>query len=479
MNGESSQLPWNELQRADATIPWPALRAFADALAADRQLAPKLFEVYDRAYEAEYDHPRYTDFYVAAIFALAAPRLDDERRREIGSFLIERLVWAGEDDADVSMEVLLGAAGTMGPVIVPAVLDAIANEPDATGAWFHLWGLMPLVSKSQDEALRDRVIRTCVDLLEKVERDEIGPSDGTHAVQVLASFKRNEYTDLLQRLSEKPMETWWSSEYKEALQLLREGHLDYEPLPELWEEPVEEWLPPRCKMVRDWFDEKKRPPELAEEGPEAERARDWAIGFLLSPVARTLPAGLRDDAYTITYGLLYSSLTRLEMEPGDWDESALRQLLLLIMPERTPADRSLLEKIAPVTEALLYWLGFEGLLDGADALIASVRGWSEHIVAVGMDPQRWGPAKRAMMQARQAGLNVVENEIVDASPVEQTAESLAEELPDRPPAKAEVPPLPISEYSSRVGRNDPCPCGSGKKYKKCHGRLDAEQTENR
>jgi preprotein translocase subunit SecA len=23
----------------------------------------------------------------------------------------------------------------------------------------------------------------------------------------------------------------------------------------------------------------------------------------------------------------------------------------------------------------------------------------------------------------------------------------------------------------RVGRNDPCPCGSGKKYKFCHGRL--------
>ena len=24
---------------------------------------------------------------------------------------------------------------------------------------------------------------------------------------------------------------------------------------------------------------------------------------------------------------------------------------------------------------------------------------------------------------------------------------------------------------SRVGRNDPCPCGSGKKYKHCHGKL--------
>ncbi len=25
-------------------------------------------------------------------------------------------------------------------------------------------------------------------------------------------------------------------------------------------------------------------------------------------------------------------------------------------------------------------------------------------------------------------------------------------------------------HGERPGRNDPCPCGSGKKYKKCHGR---------
>jgi preprotein translocase subunit SecA len=28
-----------------------------------------------------------------------------------------------------------------------------------------------------------------------------------------------------------------------------------------------------------------------------------------------------------------------------------------------------------------------------------------------------------------------------------------------------------SQSVPRVGRNDPCPCGSGKKYKQCHGRL--------
>jgi preprotein translocase subunit SecA len=25
----------------------------------------------------------------------------------------------------------------------------------------------------------------------------------------------------------------------------------------------------------------------------------------------------------------------------------------------------------------------------------------------------------------------------------------------------------------KVGRNEPCPCGSGKKYKHCHGTLEA------
>jgi len=30
-------------------------------------------------------------------------------------------------------------------------------------------------------------------------------------------------------------------------------------------------------------------------------------------------------------------------------------------------------------------------------------------------------------------------------------------------------PQPV-KVEKRVGRNDPCPCGSGKKYKHCHGK---------
>ena len=28
---------------------------------------------------------------------------------------------------------------------------------------------------------------------------------------------------------------------------------------------------------------------------------------------------------------------------------------------------------------------------------------------------------------------------------------------------------PITRTHKKIGRNEPCPCGSGKKYKKCHG----------
>ncbi|SFN17563.1 preprotein translocase subunit SecA [Dokdonella immobilis] len=38
-------------------------------------------------------------------------------------------------------------------------------------------------------------------------------------------------------------------------------------------------------------------------------------------------------------------------------------------------------------------------------------------------------------------------------------------------APAAAPAMPIHRDAPKVGRNDPCPCGSGKKYKQCHGSL--------
>ena len=50
------------------------------------------------------------------------------------------------------------------------------------------------------------------------------------------------------------------------------------------------------------------------------------------------------------------------------------------------------------------------------------------------------------------------------SPEEVAAESLA-------PQAEEKAAQPFVRHGGKVGRNDPCPCGSGKKYKQCHGKL--------
>jgi preprotein translocase subunit SecA len=52
----------------------------------------------------------------------------------------------------------------------------------------------------------------------------------------------------------------------------------------------------------------------------------------------------------------------------------------------------------------------------------------------------------------------------------QATPALPEEQADAP--SEAIPPQPITRTQPKVGRNDPCPCGSGKKYKQCHGALN-------
>ena len=44
--------------------------------------------------------------------------------------------------------------------------------------------------------------------------------------------------------------------------------------------------------------------------------------------------------------------------------------------------------------------------------------------------------------------------------------------PDEEPQSRPAPKAQVVREGRKVGRNDPCPCGSGKKYKSCHGALE-------
>jgi preprotein translocase subunit SecA len=50
---------------------------------------------------------------------------------------------------------------------------------------------------------------------------------------------------------------------------------------------------------------------------------------------------------------------------------------------------------------------------------------------------------------------------------EPDAGAVAPSMPPRPQPKQIQ--QPAQRQGPKIGRNDPCPCGSGQKFKKCHG----------
>ena len=85
-------------------------------------------------------------------------------------------------------------------------------------------------------------------------------------------------------------------------------------------------------------------------------------------------------------------------------------------------------------------------------------------------PRALGPTPAAAAAASAAArVEVAPQRLPDfARALERKQERQQKELQYQTgPAQAEAP-KPV-RAGAKVGRNDPCPCGSGKKYKKCHG----------
>ena len=104
--------------------------------------------------------------------------------------------------------------------------------------------------------------------------------------------------------------------------------------------------------------------------------------------------------------------------------------------------------------------------------------WREHLSD--MDYLRAGIGLRAMGQRDPLSEYQREafdmfTEMVDAVKRDAVRYLFHVELakPKTEPQRVEpgpVGPAPAKQaVSDKIGRNDPCPCGSGKKYKRCHG----------
>jgi len=456
MTNGSLLLPWEDLHRMEGDLPWTALETFADAVVANPAPAEELCAEYDRAWQAA-DVPTYVTIYVPAIFALSAPRLDDRQRREIGSLLIDRLLTASVEAADVDEQILLAAAGSLGPAILPGVLDRLeATTADAEAdASSSCWHLTPLAAGTEDAAIRERTIRVCVRLLEQIEREEVEEFWGDSAAWALARLKYADAALLLQRLDEKYGRSY-SRDYREAWEFLQ-GQADRAARQEPWERPVREWLESHWDETREWHARRR--------AASPEHRRELIDRFLTSPQAQDLPEGIAEDASYIAQLLLDYVYTHEEATPEELTEPTVQDLLLDVFPRKISAEREFFEKVPVVVESFLRWMASEGILPEGQSTAEAVRGWAPGSVAAAMDPEHWGPAKRMTMEAMRAGVDPTDQVAVLKYMKEQTAKALAQRAKDMPAP----PPIPIVEHASKTGRNDPCPCGSGRKYKKCCG----------
>jgi preprotein translocase subunit SecA len=197
-----------------------------------------------------------------------------------------------------------------------------------------------------------------------------------------------------------------------------------------------------------------------------------------------------EQALKREYGLSASVAEWSKADTGLSDDDILRRVIEL-------ADQTYSDKISELNREA--WAGFERnvMLNSLDTH------WREHLAA--LDHLRQGIHLRGYAQKnpkqeykREAFelfgqlLDLVRSEVVRLlMTVEIRSEDQIEDVAEERPgvdnvqyhhadyedalataATAEKKQLPADdENGSRVGRNDPCPCGSGKKYKHCHGAL--------
>ncbi|TMI87202.1 MAG: preprotein translocase subunit SecA [Bacillati bacterium ANGP1] len=210
-------------------------------------------------------------------------------------------------------------------------------------------------------------------------------------------------------------------------------------------------------------------------------------------------------------GALVDGFCSTEVRPEEWDLAGLLEEARFIFP--LPPDVSpeafggldagevrerLLSAALAAYEAKVQSVGPETMREVERVVLLQTldRKWIDHLYA--MDALREGIGLRAYGQANplieyqkegyalfeQLKHDVLEETVKflylvqvqqagpvplrPARPAYRVARQDGDGDRDRPRAHPAGAPAPV--HAGKVGRNDPCPCGSGKKYKKCHGK---------
>jgi len=199
----------------------------------------------------------------------------------------------------------------------------------------------------------------------------------------------------------------------------------------------------------------------------------WYSDFLDSPQYKSLSISQKDEAPGIVRFFAEYSFRYVGVEPERWNSSSVTECCAEILPRKVTAELPFFQAVAPVLSAFFTFLAEKNLLSNARPLARTVAELDAEIVAASQDGSNWGPAKGLAMAARKAGVDLCDQEAFHRFMVLHNLQILARQqaLPAPAPLPSSLPAsvAPVRRSEPKVGRNDPCPCGSGKKFKKCCG----------
>jgi hypothetical protein len=206
------------------------------------------------------------------------------------------------------------------------------------------------------------------------------------------------------------------------------------------------------------------------------RAGEWYDTFGISARFEGLSQEQKERAWDVIAFFTEYTAEQIGLSPDEWTPRSVEECCLEVFPRKVSAESDFFAVVAPVLSAFFYHLDDRGLLKRAKALAETVAPLGPRIVSAGQDSGQWGPAKTFIMGALKAGVDVGDEAALQAymleyneriSPKSRAASSQTASPPAE--SRAWQPPTPTHRTGPKVGRNDPCPCGSGKKYKKCCG----------
>ncbi|MHC5226706.1 SEC-C metal-binding domain-containing protein [Enterococcus sp. LJL99] len=197
------------------------------------------------------------------------------------------------------------------------------------------------------------------------------------------------------------------------------------------------------------------------------QTKSWLEEFEQNQLFTQLTDKQQEDANRIIESYVEAMYTQQDRLLGKWTQKDTISVLSEYFPSEVVGSASFYQSVVPVLTNFFNYLEFIGRLKNASTLIKGVEKAEAKLIE-----------NASVIESAEVSGKVEQSveEIVTKTTIEQQAEGTMETTEDLRPMRpfrnqvATGSAKPQQRRVEKIGRNEPCPCGSGKKYKKCHGK---------